>query len=209
MTSPTTSTQLSSPAQPSPSTPASNHESRNVAGFSVVELRGIGNATIEQNGTESLTITADADILPLLTSDVSAGVLRLGIKPNTSISTRNPITYRVTAKDLRGLSVSGTGSIIAERITTDRLSVTISGSGKIKIGGTADSQELHITGAGDYQAADLISKAVNATITGSGDADITVSQTLTATILGSGSITYDGNPKISQQVLGSGAVARK
>jgi hypothetical protein len=46
-------------------------ESRPVSGFTKVELSGTGELTIEQTGTESLTISAEDNILPRLTSEVS------------------------------------------------------------------------------------------------------------------------------------------
>src|SRR4029453_617014 len=41
---------------------------REVANFTKVELAGQGDVTIEQTGTESLSISADDNLLPLLTS---------------------------------------------------------------------------------------------------------------------------------------------
>ena len=56
-------------------------ESREVSGFTGVELASIGDLRIEQTGTESLTIEADADILPQLVSSVSGGILEVGVAP--------------------------------------------------------------------------------------------------------------------------------
>jgi hypothetical protein len=56
-------------------------ETRTVSGFNSVELSGDGKLEIEQTGTESLTVTADDNILKLLKSEVSAG--RLVLKEST------------------------------------------------------------------------------------------------------------------------------
>ena len=92
---------------------------REVSGFTKVELAGQGDLTIEQTGTESLTISAEDNLLPLLTSDVSGDTLILGTKPNTSIVTTKPITYSVTVKDLDGLAVSGSGTMSAAKAGGD------------------------------------------------------------------------------------------
>ena len=76
-------------------------ESREVRGFSSVQLTGSGEATIQQTGAESLAIEAEENLLPLLTSEVSNGVLTLGTKPGASINPTRPIIYRVTLRALR------------------------------------------------------------------------------------------------------------
>src|SRR5918993_4416238 len=75
-------------------------ETRPVSGFTGIELSGSGEVTIEQGEAESLTIEADDNVLPVLTSEVEDSVLRLGTKPRTRVQTDNPIRYRVTVDDL-------------------------------------------------------------------------------------------------------------
>jgi hypothetical protein len=190
-------------------------ESRPVSGFSAIELSGVGNLAVEQAGTasvsiEALTIEAEDNILPLLTSDVSDGTLRLGVKSNTSLNPTKPINYRVTVKDLTGLTVSGAGTVTASKIATTRLHATISGSGMATVSGRADSQDVTISGSGNWQAGDLSSKVVNAQITGSGNAEVMVSEALNAQISGSGTVRYSGNPStIAKQITGAGQLVRK
>src|SRR5262249_23160665 len=68
-------------------------EARQVRNFDEVALTGSGTLTVTQTGEESLTIQADDNILPLLTSDVVGRRLTLGTKPNTSFSTPSRIVY--------------------------------------------------------------------------------------------------------------------
>ena len=86
-------------------------ESRQVSGFSKVELSGSGELTIEQTGTESLTISAGENLLPKLTSEVSGDTLVLRSTSNAKIIPTQPIKYSLTVKDLSGLAVSGSGSV--------------------------------------------------------------------------------------------------
>ena len=73
-------------------------ETRPVSGFTGIDLSGTGEVIIEQGETESLTIEADDNVLPVLTSEVEDSVLRLDQKPRTTVQTRNPIRYRVALK---------------------------------------------------------------------------------------------------------------
>ena len=185
-------------------------ESRPVTGFTKVELSGTGELTIEKTGTESLAISAEDNLLPLLTSEVSGDTLVLGTKRNTEIVTTKPINYALTVKDLTGLTLSGSGNIRVSNLSTTRLTTKISGSGTITASGTADDQDLDVSGSGRYQADQLASKTVSAGISGSGTASVLVSDALDVRISGSGTLTYTGDPtRVTQDVSGSGKLIKQ
>lgn len=184
-------------------------EARQVSGFDEVMLAGSGMLTINQTGAESLTVQADDNILPLLTSDVSGHRLVLGTKPNTSYETRNRIVYKLSVRDLRGLFISGSGDVTATDIGTPTMTITISGSGTVRLTGQAQSQNATISGSGTYDGRDFATQAATVTVTGSGDADVNVTGELNTRITGSGTVTYAGNPAVHQSVTGSGTVRRR
>jgi hypothetical protein len=184
-------------------------ESREVSGFSKVELSGSGELTIQKTGTESLSISAEDNLLPLLTSEVSNDTLVLGAKPNTTILPEQPITYSVTAKDLTGVAVSGSGNIRVPDLTTTALSISISGSGTITVNGAVNDQDLEISGSGRYEAAQLTSKTVKADISGSDTASVLATDVLDVKISGSGTVSYTGNPQVEQEISGSGKLIKK
>jgi hypothetical protein len=184
-------------------------QSPQVSGFTSVELTGVGELSIDQTGTESLTVSAEDNLLPLLTSRVEGDTLILGKKPNTRIVTTKPITYTLTMKDITGLAVSGSGTINAPKLTTAALRIEISGSGVITTAGNADDQSLEISGSGRYLADGLTSKTTTAEISGSGTANVVASNALDVKISGSGTLTYSGNPQVSQTVSGSGKLIKK
>jgi hypothetical protein len=183
-------------------------ESRNVSGFEEVELQGVGNLSIQQTGSESLTVEAEEDVLPKIRSEVENDRLIIGLKPDTSVLTTEPINYRLTVKDLSALKVSGSGNVDAEDISTDELAVTTSGAGNVKINGKANSQQVTILGSGDYRAGDLESKEVKVDVRGSGSAIVNVSDELNAEVSGSGSVEYKGDPTVNQYVSGAGRVSK-
>jgi hypothetical protein len=184
-------------------------QSRQVSGVASVELTGAGELSIDQTGTESLTVSAEDNLLPLLTSEVEGDTLILGKKPNTRIVTTKPITYTLTMKDITGFAVSGSGTINAPKLTTAALRIEISGSGMITTAGNADDQNLEISGSGRYLADGLTSKTTTAEISGSGTANVVASNALNVKISGSGTLTYSGNPQVTQTVSGSGRLIKK
>ena len=184
-------------------------ETRQVSGFTKIDLSGTGEVTIEQGAAESLTVEADDNVLPSLTSKVSDSTLKLGKKTGTTLRTRSPIRYHVTVKELTGLEVSGAGSVHAQGMTLQTLRVDISGSGAVNVTGSAVEQDVQVSGSGTYDAADLPSQKVTAEISGSGQVAVAVSRELKIDISGSGTVTYSGDPSVKQDVSGSGRVIKK
>ena len=184
-------------------------ETRSVSGFSVVRLAGQGDVRIVRGSAESLEISAQENLLPQLTNEVSGGTLTLGTKDGTTITTTEPITYAVGVKDLQGVELSGSGTITAAGLSAPALRVEISGSGTVEVDGTVDRQDVEVSGSGDYSAASLSSKEAAVRISGSGAAELTVSSSLDVDVSGSGSVTYSGDAKVTQSVSGSGSVTRR
>ncbi len=211
-----TGTTASSPSSPVPaatpvtSGPAAGSagagESREVHGFTGVELASFGNLQIEQTGTESLTIEAAADVLPKLTSEVSGGVLRLGVAPGTTVKTTKPVVYHLTVADLNAIAVAGAGAVTASNLRADRLAVEIGGAGRITVAGTVDSQVVTISGTGNYDGEELQSATADVTVDGAAKAVVRVSTRLNATVDGVGSVQYIGNPQVSRKINGVGSV---
>ena len=183
-------------------------EARDVSGFNEVELKGVGNLSLEQTGSESLTVEAEEDVLPKIRTEVENKRLIISPERNTSINTTKPINYKLTVKDLNTLEVSGSGNVEAEDINTDELAVTIGGAGDVEIRGSADSQEVEISGSGEYRAGDLESKEATIDVRGSGLATVNVSDELEAEVSGSGSVEYIGDPMVQQEVSGAGEVRK-
>jgi hypothetical protein len=183
-------------------------EARDVSGFNEVELKGVGNLSLEQTGSESLTVEAEEDVLPKIRTEVENKRLIISPERNTSINTNKPINYKLTVKDLNTLEVSGSGNVEAKDINTDELAVTIGGAGDVEIRGSADSQEVEISGSGEYRAGDLESKEATIDVRGSGLATVNVSDELEAEVNGSGSVEYIGDPMVQQEVSGAGEVRK-
>jgi hypothetical protein len=184
-------------------------EQRNVSGFSEVVLKGSGNLSIEENGTESLTIEADDNLLPYLTSEVSGNRLTLGTKDNTNVAPSKEVTYKLTVKDLNNIELAGSGNINGRNLKSNRLKATIAGSGNITLDGAADESEITIAGSGNYQSPNLRSKIAKVSIMGSGDADLNASEKLDVDIGGSGSVRYSGDAAVTQRIAGSGSVQKQ
>jgi hypothetical protein len=205
-------------------------ETRAVSGFTEVAFSTVGTLTIEQTGTEALTVAGDDNIVPLIKTVVQNS--RLEIRqddPAQNLKPAQPLTYHLTVKDLNQLTVSGAGTVTSpglkegrftldsrgssqirlDGLAIDVLLVTISGSGTATLAGTTPTQTVHLSGAGNYEAGELDSTGANVTITGSGNGTVRVRTALTANISGSGNLTYRGSPTVQQQISGAGRLIQQ
>ncbi|HEY9468077.1 MAG TPA: DUF2807 domain-containing protein [Propionibacteriaceae bacterium] len=96
------------------------------------------------------------------------------------------------------------------KLATPGLSTDISGSAAITASGTADDQDLKISGSGRFEAEQLRSKTVKVDMSGSGIVSVYASDVLDIHMSGSGTLTYTGDPKqVTQQISGSGKLIKK
>jgi len=171
-------------------------ETRQVSGISAVQLDTSGDLTLSQGDTESLTIEAEDNLLPLLTSDVTNGVLKLDTKPNTSFSATKPIKYTLVVKDLNALTDNGSGTITTGDLNLSHpLSITGNGSGSITVANVQSGDaQLKLSGSGGLNVTSLKSDKVNIDISGSGSASIptVTSQSFSAKLSGNGALEVGG-----------------
>lgn len=198
---------------------------RTISGVTAVDLQTSGDLTVTIGETPGLTIKAGANQLDYLTSEVDGETLVLDSKAN--MPSGESISYDLVVPSLTSLDISGSGSATGDGILRGEATVTLSGSGdismtgvqvpsvtvvlsgsgKVTLGGSADSQQIDISGSGDYNGKELSAGDTGIEVTGSGNADVTVSGRLAVTISGSGDVTYSGSPtQVEKSVTGSGSV---
>ncbi|GAB4464532.1 MAG: hypothetical protein OHK0029_34550 [Armatimonadaceae bacterium] len=79
-------------------------DTRSVGDFSAVDASGVGSVLIAQGDRDSLTIEADDNVLPYISTEVKNGVLHLGF--NERLSLRDvTIRYRLTVRKLDQVSL--------------------------------------------------------------------------------------------------------
>jgi hypothetical protein len=183
-------------------------ETRDVEGFDEIAILTSGEVTVDVTGTQSLSVTTDDNILPLVTTESRDGTLTVGSRENTSYSPTDEVAYAVTATTFSGVTIRGSANVTVTGIDTDTFSVTVAGSGNVDLAGSADSLDISIPGSGRIDAEDLTVRSADISINGSGSAAVNTSDELDVTINGSGSVTYLGSPtNVSQSINGSGSVA--
>jgi hypothetical protein len=163
---------------------------------------------IEQTGEESLTVTAEENLLAMFTSEVKHGVLYLTFKKGNSFHGKRP-TYKVTVKDLRHIHVQGGVEIEASKLASEKLSILVEGAAAGKLSGRSDDLTIDIKGAGVLSAGDLKAKRAKVSVQGAGQVTVNASDELDAEMSGAGIIWYIGEPKLKSNVNGLGLIKRK
>jgi hypothetical protein len=201
-------------------------EDRPVAGFNQVNFTGLGEAEIVQSDNESLTIEAEQNLLPYITSQVRGNELVIGVRPGVSLTPTEPIRYKLNLKDLSAIDVSGMGQVNMAGLKTGSLSITgsgaagvdlgnlqadsldvnLSGAGNMAVTGTADRLIVRISGAGGFKGGDLQSQNATINIPGLGNATVWAIQNLDVSITGAGSVNYYGSPDVTKHISGLGRI---
>lgn len=184
-------------------------ESRKVAEFSSISFKSMGRVKVQQTGKESLTISAEDNLLPLLDGRVADRTLYLGTVNDAAINPSKPIEFVVEVKSLEGLNLNGVGSIEAKGIQSQRLSVSLDGVGSMAIAGSADVLDLTLSGVGSFQGEEFQTKQATVRNSGVGSAVVNVSEQLNASISGVGAIEYIGSPQVQESVEGVGKVKKR
>lgn len=210
------------------------NEDRDVPSFSEIGLRIPGKLYLKQGNTQSVKIEAKSSTLEEIITEVKDRQLTIRFKSKNYVFksfTPGKIDIYITVPEVDGLSISGSGDIIAEDeissrildlavsgsgdilledLKADRVKSSISGSGDIiiKDGGEATDFSASVSGSGDVKAGGFEAKDVVVRIAGSGNCTITANRSLKARVAGSGNVYYNGNPSIDSSVAGSGKVTK-
>jgi hypothetical protein len=202
-------------------------ETRPISGFDRITLRGYGDMLLEQGESEAITIETSKDMLERIVTEVKNGELVISFKNWLDILfNHQPIQYRISLINLKGLAISGTSKVRAEHLKGDTLKLGVSGSGEVtisdldyealdahtsgsakwRLAGKVVRQEVAISGSGRYYAEELDSQQAVVRVSGSGHLALKVQQTLEISISGAGEVSYIGDPQVKQSISGAGKV---
>jgi hypothetical protein len=210
---------------------AQSEQTREVSGFNSIASSGPFDVHVKINGTESLKLKANQDIINEIETVVENGTLEIKFKHHHDRNYDNTerIDVYVTAKSLSAVANAGSGSIkidgvvhgenvklilsgsgdITSSVKSGDLHVSISGSGSIHINGDVNDANISIAGSGELMGKELVTGSASVSITGSGSAYFAANKTVSASIVGSGNVIYSGNATTGDiRTIGSGRVSK-
>ena len=197
-------------------------QQRNVDAFNSIALDVEATVTVAQGQSQSLEVTAQENLLPIITTSVSDEVLTIaetecfsttvGVTAHATISAWKGITVASSGQvngsgisfSTADITVTASGGVNLQDISAGTANVRLSSSGNIQLAGSATTLNVNLSASGDVTADECESETCTVTVSGSGDVRVYVTGNLNATISGSGNIYYRGNPTIEQHITGSG-----
>ncbi len=174
-----------------------------VSDFHSIACAIAGNMHITQGSPAALSIETHPDVMDELNVEVNNEVLELNF--DRCINNIETLEINVTMPDISSIVFSGAGNVTSVNdLNLDELTVVLSGAGNITLSGEVDEFNYVMSGAGNLKAFDLVTSECSITISGVGNAEITVTDLLDVVIAGIGSIYYMGSPSITHNITGTG-----
>ncbi|HAV76937.1 MAG TPA: hypothetical protein DCX53_06235, partial [Anaerolineae bacterium] len=189
-------------------------ETRDVKDFDRVVITGTNELILTQGLDESLTVTADDNLMDHIESEVKNGTLYIGNMEE--ISPSQPIQFKLTVKEITGLHIGGIVNVEAGDIVTERLDIDVSGISTLSMGkletetlaanlsgstkieltgqGKAVTQAIVLSGSNTYSAPGLRSQKVDISASGSNDVTVWSTDFMNIEMSGNGKIYYYGSP---------------
>lgn len=192
---------------------AQTRETRNVSGFTKVSFRVPGKFYLRQGSTTKVELEGKKELLQEIETEIEGSKLVIGKKgkwSNWRWDDDDHINVYITMPTIEGLSVGGSGDLIAEtRIKSQDLDLQVSGSGSMRIEvEVAGPLEADVSGSGDVIVKGKC-KSFNSDVSGSGKVNLALAVDGLADfgISGSGKIEASGSAKaVKTAISGSGKV---
>ena len=190
-------------------------ETRSPGIFTKVHSSGSADVEITSRSNCAVTVEDDENLLPYLETNVENGTLNIRYQHGIFVSDDHAKIY-ITAPSLSGVTTSGASNItlngvlqnsdkisfntsgvgnIDGEVDAPAVSVTISGTGTVKLHGLTKDFDCDISGVGHAECGNLESENTKVDVSGVGDAHVFASVHLSAKVTGAGNIYYRGNPQ--------------
>ena len=202
-------------------------QEKQLSAYDRIEVLGSYDVIFTDGEVGKIKIKAPDNILPLIQTEVSDGLLKIGAEKNRykvkePIIIYVPVDSRLKQVDIKGsadiytensletkaldVDVYGSGDVRLQ-VDSSTLALKIDGSGDIRVGGKTDNLSININGSGNVEVPNLKAEKAVININGSGNVSAYVTEDVDVSITGSGDVTIKGNPKkVKQKIKGSGGV---
>lgn len=183
-------------------------EKRDLGSFKSVDATGAFEVNIVCQQPQSFEIEGDDNLLPIIKTDVSDGVLL--IHSDEPYNASKAIAIRISIPNLEKFNSAGAGDVHVSGVKNDQLVLSNTGAANIEASGETKFVDIKSTGAGNIETEKLQAERARVSVAGAANVDVYASQQLDVTVSGIGGVTYSGNPAVvNKSVSGIGSVSRK
>lgn len=168
-------------------------EKRDLAGFTSVRVSGVFDVDIRSQDDFSVAVEADDNLIPIIRTEVTDGVLR--IWSDGSIRTREKTIIRISAPNIERVVSSGVTKVNVVGLNNSDFEIDTSGASKVSATGETGELKIRVSGAGKIAAEQLSAKNASVSASGACKISVNVSDELAAKASGASTIRYAGSPK--------------
>lgn len=204
-------------------------EDRTASSFTAIANETSFHVEYVQGSAYNITVEAESNILPYITTDIRGGALEISTVRGTHCLryTTQPV-ITVTAPLISELVNGGSGDIVADDLEGEDVKIIASGSGNIFAGAVSGEDiSVVISGSGNIHTDEISSTTFKATLSGSGDLSVSgatvdsrhvvsgsgsvysanlVTKTAVVTMSGSGSVHTTVDERLDAVISGSGNI---
>ena len=168
-------------------------EMRTLSNFKAIEISiGYDKIIVNCGQKPSLHISGDENILPLITTRISKGMLK--IESDSTFDTKSASEIIINVKSLKEFTFDGVGEAVIQNVNSGKFICNINGVGSCELNGKVESFYVSVNGVGSVNAKQLIADDVVANLNGVGSVKLYAKNSLNASVNGVGGLTYFGNP---------------
>ena len=168
-------------------------EMRELSNFKAIEITiGYDKILVNCGEEPSIHISGDENILPLITTRISKGILK--IESDSTFETKADSEIIINVKSLKEFTFDGVGETVIQNVNSEKFTCNINGVGSCELNGKVESFYVSVNGVGSVNARQLIADDVVANLNGVGSVKLYAKNSLNASVNGIGGLTYFGNP---------------
>ena len=202
-------------------------QEKQLSAYDRIEVLGSYDVIFTDGEVGKIKIKAPDNILPLIQTEVSDGLLKIDTGKNRYKVKEPIIIYVPVDSRLKQVDIKGSADIYSEKnletktlnvgiygsgdarlaVDVSSLALEVVGAGDIRVSGRAKDLSIDISGSGDVEVPNLKAEKAVIKVNGSGDVSAYVTEDVDVSIAGAGDVTVKGNPKkVKQKINGSGEV---
>ncbi len=186
---------------------------RKTDSFSGLKVSSGIDVYLKQGNDETVSVEADENLHEYIITEVRGGILNVYSEYNIRDAERKRVY--VTIKEVNSIRTTSAGDVYGETpIKSDRLELSASSAGDIKlevntkdididisssgdmtISGETDVLKADLSSAGDLNAYELKAREADVSVSSAGDAEIYATEKIIARASSAGDINYKGDPK--------------
>ena len=202
-------------------------QEKQLSAYDRIEVLGSYDVIFTDGEVGKIRIKAPDNILPLIQTEVSDGLLKIDTGKNRYKVKEPIIIYVPVDSRLKQVDIKGSADIYSEKnletktlnvgiygsgdarlaVDVSSLALEVVGAGDIRVSGRAKDLSIDISGSGDVDTSKLTAEKAAISISGAGDVSAYVIEDVDVSIAGAGDVIVKGNPKkVKQKINGSGEV---